>query len=66
MVGLLRICEYVLRFCNTGGFKRLIAMLITRENQIHNSYDDNNNGDNNNNNNNKLILFELCGSQITH
>ena len=25
-------------------------MLITRENQIHNSYDDNNNNNNNNNN----------------
>ena len=46
-------------------------MFITRKNQVHNSYDDDGDDDddddddyNNNNNNNKLVLFELCGSQI--
>jgi hypothetical protein len=42
-------------------------MFITRTNQAHNSYDnDDDDNNNNNNNNNKLVLFELCGSQIIH
>jgi hypothetical protein len=43
-------------------------MSITRKNQVYNSYDDDDDYDNNNNQNNniKLVLFELCGSQIIH